>query len=625
MKTISLYLVFFLISLIISPARLFAQTVPPKADSGLNQIVADLEKTFPVVELFVIDKQEDKLLIENNKNVDLRSGMELGLFREGKEFTHPVTGIVLGRFEESLGEIKILEIKDAYCIAQPINLKPNIEVKRGDKARISSSRTKIALGRVPDQTPEIGTVLIDELIFKLEAGSRFEAISSGEFAAGLEKLGIDKNLSAFDKKQLQQIGQALGLRAVLLIKVKTLESANILETRLFSTVSGEVMVKSSGALEVNTAAPFVSQVPEPKQAASGFIVAAPAAFSDEEGVFKSNELGFAVKSLACADVNGDGKKEIVLSDGRQVRIYELANQQLNLLWTEKEAAHNHLSLDALDVNQNGKAEIFVTDYVSDAVKAYALEYNGQDFVPVYHWNSYFLRVLSAEGSQGKRLLIGQKSGATGIFSGKVEVLIWNKDKYIVQRELALPSGVNIYGFNQGDVNNDGKVETVSIDDHGRLHVYSEQGETIWKSSERHGGYDTAFYFKPKTVMTTTPGYAQGERVEIKGRIFLDDFNKNGMDEILLVNNISATGNLFPGSTVYNQGYMVAMEWDGIGYAKAWETKKLEAYIADFTVEDQNADGGQDLILALALAKDGDKLLSKEKKSLILIYDLQRFK
>jgi hypothetical protein len=53
--------------------------------------------------------------------------------------------------------------------------------------------------------------------------------------------------------------------------------------------------------------------------------------------------------------------------------------------------------------------------------------------------------------------------------------------------------------------------------------------------------------------------------------------------------------LFTSSEIYD------LEWDGIGMAENWKTKKINGYITDYVIKDIDNDGKPQIVLALVLS------------------------
>ena len=67
--------------------------------------------------------------------------------------------------------------------------------------------------------------------------------------------------------------------------------------------------------------------------------------------------------------------------------------------------------------------------------------------------------------------------------------------------------------------------------------------------------------------------------------------------------------VFTSSEIYN------LEWDGLGMAENWRTKKINGYVADYCIKDIDNDGKQEIVLALVLSVGA----SLRDKSVIVVY------
>ncbi len=63
-----------------------------------------------------------------------------------------------------------------------------------------------------------------------------------------------------------------------------------------------------------------------------------------------------------------------------------------------------------------------------------------------------------------------------------------------------------------------------------------------------------------------------------------------------------------------------IEWDGIGFSEGWTTKKLDAYIADYTLTKLTEEEQNYLIIGL-VKKDGWEKLFDKGKGMVLFYRL----
>src|SRR5258708_1448452 len=112
-----------------------AQTGPPSLSVLVNQVVA----LFPRVNGDVLEVQGEAVTIAIGKRDGLIPGVELALYREGRELRHPKTGEVLGKTEQAVGRMLVQEVFEAYATGKAA---PGSDVKPGDRAPASPATIK---------------------------------------------------------------------------------------------------------------------------------------------------------------------------------------------------------------------------------------------------------------------------------------------------------------------------------------------------------------------------------------------------------------------------------------------------------------------------------------------------
>jgi len=614
-------------------------------------LVSQINACFPIIEIYVVSVQNNQVFIESGEDKKLRKGMELQLFREGKEFTHPITGISLGKFEESLGIIRITDIKETYAVCEIVSLKEGAEVKRGDKARITSSSLKLA---VLMSESSLGTdfnvdAFINNLVYKLEENGRYEVVSRGEVLLAMSKYNINDERQLDSPDNYKKLGQKLGVTAFIMNSIGQLDGSQILSSRVVSGASGKLIDKATielpnidkATIEIPSIAQERKEVaaqkvtpPTPgeegliqkkspirKKRDSEFISKVDESYLGVgKGVRQSQELDYEIISFTAGDFDGDGQKEVGTVDGKRLRIYEINSSELSLVWTQPDETRGCISVDAVDLNNNGKEEIFITNVIHSRLQSYVIEYLDGKYQKVASDLPFFFRSLKFSKSGSKQLFM-QRIGVATPFSGPVNTCIYQNDRYIEGKSLDLPEGVSIFGFTTADVDRDGELDVVSIDDYDRLRIFSKDGELKWKSNDRYGGYGLSFIHKTRQVFSSkaTLTKQRADEVKVKGRLFIMDLDNNGINEIILSQNIPRFS-ILPKSPGYSKSRIVDLEWDGISFSESWETKHIEAYLADFDVENLYGDGRVHLMIGLVLNR-GIASIFSGKKSVILFYGL----
>jgi len=344
----------------------------------------------------------------------------------------------------------------------------------------------------------------------------------------------------------------------------------------------------------------------------GFVAAAGS--KDTTSFWKSRNFKEYIKAIAMGDVDGNGNKEFVFISQNKIFIYRNIERRFVKV---KEIAgkpyQKFVSMDVADINNNGKAEIFVTNLntVSKVLDSFVLEWNAGDFVPISKENNWYYRVLDmpARGT----ILLGQKRGISDPFLPGIHELAWRGGNYEPVNNVKVPRGINVFSFTMGDIMGDGGEAIVALNDDDYIQIFTMAGASEWKSDEHFGG--SVNYLDVKS----TSGDMEDERLYLAQRIFIKDLDKNGKNEVVVVKNHSATSRLFERFRHYSSSEIVALSWDGLGLAVNWKTRKINGYVSDFILGDFDNDGEQELVAAVVMQK-GSSFITKPK-SAIISYDL----
>jgi hypothetical protein len=194
-------------------------------------------------------------------------------------------------------------------------------------------------------------------------------------------------------------------------------------------------------------------------------------------------------------------------------------------------------------------------------------------------------------------------------------------EYVPVSTLNVPDDVNVFGFAMGDVQNNGSENVVAFTDQDAIKIVTAQGSTQWKSSERFGGSMDYLELQPTGEMTTVGREADlGKlRLYLPKRIFLQDLDGDGKQEVILVQNGSLTGRLLERVRHFTSGEILSLSWDGLGLAENWRTRKISGYVSDYAIGDFDNDGEIELV-ALVVSSKGIPVIAKAK-SAIISYDL----
>src|SRR5688572_10245874 len=120
---------------------------------SLERIATEMVDLFPKVEGDVVKVEGNQVFITLGASDNMREGMTLSVVRKGDEFKHPLTGAVLGRFEDELGVLVVSKVSEAYS-SGPVRLtKSNVNVRTGDRVRITKGKIPVAVLPLQGEAP----------------------------------------------------------------------------------------------------------------------------------------------------------------------------------------------------------------------------------------------------------------------------------------------------------------------------------------------------------------------------------------------------------------------------------------------------------------------------------------
>jgi TolB-like protein len=342
----------------------------------------------------------------------------------------------------------------------------------------------------------------------------------------------------------------------------------------------------------------------------------------------SQKIPTEFKGMAIGDVNNDGSNEIVAIDKNTVYIYQKMEKELKLLETIKGHSYdNYIAVDVADVNRDGVPQIIVTSLNDTLLDSFVLEFKSGKYVKVASDIRWFLRVLDT--SSGIPLLLGQEYGRDKPFNTPIYEMVWRDGKYVSDQKMKIPLGLSIYGLTIDNLGIGGSEKIIALDDLDYLYIIEKtikslgrltsigfsSDELIWKSDDVYGGSNN---YIENVENKSNPTDSDKERYAyVNLRILTFDTNKDGKKEIIIAKNLSSSGRIFKKLKLFTASEIYNLEWDGMGMAENWHTKKINGYIADYSIKDVDNDGKPEIVLALVQSVG----TSLRDKSVIVVYKL----
>ncbi len=453
----------------------------------LDGLLRETASYFTPLQGKIVSLEGKQALISVGPNSGAKAGMRLQVFREDAPFRHPVTKEPLGKLEVPTGKVQLKDVAEYTAIGEVIEG----EAKVGDTVRISKTKINLLFCQSRDTDWQVA----EYYYRKLKESGRFNMIDTALEPDRAEDV----------------IGEARRLRADAALHIRTKRAAD------GASLVQDLYWASDGT-------PFGSAEARLDDALPRELTVAEKYFSTEKHApLTAFEVPPSARLLVMCDADGDGKKELIFSAGNDIIVYAMdkdLHPALGGITIAGGARDNHIWIDAIDLNKNGRDEIIVTSMrgtpvvsnyeegmQGDGIISSVFEYDGKGFVLLYR-DSVFMRNVD------DRLYAQAYSRQTG-FDGDVFELQWDGT---VKRgdPLKLPGGVNIYDFvffkdpALGDL-------LLAYDEGGYLSVYDGKGTKLWKSSGRVGDFLTTFKKKAPSAIAEGGSWAVKDRLFIKGK------------------------------------------------------------------------------------------------------------
>jgi len=464
--------------------------------------VDNLVDLFPKITGEVVEVSGTTLTLDIGRKDGVRPGLEVELFREGREIRHPKTGAVLGRSETTLGTVRVTETQEAFSLTPPPD---KGEVKAGDRARISPDKVRLVLlpllGGVRENLIEAAT---QDLVERLTLTGRFRVAMGDAINVFLSQQGI-KPEEFLKGKGVKEAAEKFQAENLLVLYFKRVQTKPYVEVRFFSQPLSDAMVNTaffvpSTIKPPSTAARFSGGgSANPPQARSRSLLARLLGGDTEAGSYSSAEdtfplrqvaiFTFPVLALDVAVAPKDKIPRVAVSDGDQIYMYRFVDRKFEQEWSKSVRGLGRVfSVQLADLTGDGTLVVIGNRYAPRrGLNSFILTVkDGKPEILVDDIPD-FLFALDATGAGVKRTLWTQRFDPLNFFTpGQADATVLKNGKLVGQGQVRVPSAFRPMGAAYSNIAGKDTRVLAFIDQQNRLEVATE-GEDLWRSSTTVGG------------------------------------------------------------------------------------------------------------------------------------------
>lgn len=482
---------------------------PPAAwgqePAGAFRVLADqVAGRFPAVQTQVIDVVEGRVTLASGREQGVHPGLELTAVRQGRELYHPTTRKLLGRVEDRLGRLVVVESFEQYAVASAA---PEVlaRLQPGDTARAAAGKVGLAVVVLGPSRSRVTEAATAELVQELERTGRFQIRFADEVGVWLTQERIPPE-EVLRGQGVRQAAERFKLGHVLALHFTTQQGKPFMEVRLFSPALDAPAlqhalfvppsVKPSAGRQFSTAPNVQPEKVERRSLLARLLSGdfSPNSYSASAASIPLKSLAtfpFVVRSMDVAVAPGDKLPRIVVTDGQRVFLYRLKAQTLEPEWTyDKLMVGQVLSVQLADLDADGVLEVVVN---RQDVKAGMLSYilTTKTDRPELLAGDIPLMLLAVDeaGDGVSRALWGQRYDPEKFWTvgtatryqlekGKADVVASGR---VIVHSSFRPTGATF--------SNIGGAERVLafVDEHSRLVLANGVGQEMWRSQSVVGG------------------------------------------------------------------------------------------------------------------------------------------
>jgi len=539
-----------------------------------GQVFAELPKRLaddfsPLEGYIVLPVGSGEYLID----LDAGKGAHLGdiftVLGKGRKVTHPVTGEIIGEFHGESAFLQVTRLKSGFSYVR--KLSGNAAVKKGDKIQRFLS--------VP---------------------ARY--ISNTAHRGGL-KFELQKKLNFIDwqngKSEIPALLVFEQNRAALL--VKNSDGTVLFEYRLAETESPVAAPGSRNAAPAASVFPApVSVEPSPAEPDKVGIIRNPV---DTTKIWHGAEYRDNVVGLRIDDFNQDKAREtaLLLKSSLVISRYTFkSNKPIAVL--PLKTGIDYLAIDSIDLNRNGKPEIFLSAVRKGVPASAVYELDGQHLTKVAGDLPMLFRRIE-HPTRGSMLLGQQRWDLEVPFSERPFQVVFANGQYQAGPAYAVPAPINIYGY-APFVAVDQTGYSVYLSDKDHLKIKTGEGNDVYESAEYFGGSEVSFELENEEHDAFVIPYFIPERVLVNnGKIMVPQNDGQRIARAW---------------RRYSKSRIIALKWNGLALDEVWRTSDQAGQTADFAFADMDNDGQAELVLAVNFTR---KELFKTPKAAIIVYEM----
>lgn len=322
----------------------------------------------------------------------------------------------------------------------------------------------------------------------------------------------------------------------------------------------------------------------------------------ESAQIRSQMIGFECMGMEVADIDGDGKNEVLLLNDNSLNAYVWKDGNKLVEIGEYRIPSSMKPVLARHYMQDGKHYIILSGYEKSDTNAYSqvLQFSQGKFRVVVRNVRRYLNVANLPPLYSPAL-ITQDSDRSRVVSGAVYEARIKGDEVVRGSKLSnLPKQATVFNFAWIPADRGKRGDHLAlIAENETLVTYDARGNRLAGTEDTYSG-SSVYAVGDRGIGSLASSGESSDAVlyYIPMRMPVVDLDRDGRYELIVNKPVTAAGKLFSNYRTYPQGEIHAMLWNGMGMELLWKTRRIRGTVCDVSVADVDNNGKVDLVVAV---------------------------
>ncbi len=556
--------------------------------SALAELPEEITADFAVLSGTVVMPINDEYIVDLDDRNNLNIGDILTVVAPGKKILHPETGKVLGTIDDVLGFLQVTRIYSGYSYARVLS--ENLSPENGAPVRRFEQVPALFVDNTQAAAGLAGQIKVDL--------PQFAWLTSGEAKRALLTFTLEEKSLTISNQQGEQLHNYGVTGDEQLVKSSARSSGRPVtghakpKPKMLQQLANNVM-GTFGATSESRFAEMDEAIIRQKQL-------------DREGIWMGPSLTGRASALTVADLDGDGQQEIAVVLNNKLLVARIVDDEFTeVAEVELPIRLQILTLDAVDLDGNGRAELYLSALNKYDAESLVVEFTGESYEISIRNIRWLFRAIAFPDQKGATLFAQRKTKAVDPFYGKIFHVKREGVELIKGDEVPLPRNLNIFNF-LPFMDEKQQLNYAYLSQGDYLKVVSGENDTLWESADYFGGSDTCYMPRAEFRDEMLPPNCVPPRMVLMSG-----------GEILVAQNEGQR--LVKRLSQFKRSRLVALDWDGYSLLESWRTASQAGYLADYAVADADNDGSPELVQAVRFRNKG---VIEDARSSVVTYELE---